>query len=641
MTVLGLSCFYHDAAAALVRDGVIVAAAQEERFTRIKHDPAFPTNAVGYCLREGGLEVADLDAVAFYDKPLLTFERLLETYLTYAPRGLKSFLQAMPVWLKQKLWTPDVIRDGLGGYDGPMVLSEHHRSHAASAFYASPFERAAVLTTDGVGEWATTSWGVGNGSGLDLRAEIHFPHSLGLLYSAFTTFCGFRVNSGEYKLMGLAPYGEPRYADAIREHLIDLRLDGSYRLHADAFTFPWGTRMTGRRFEELFDGPGRVPESPLTQREMDLARSVQVVVEDAVLAMARHVHAETGEPNLCLAGGVALNCVANGRLLREGPFERIWIQPAAGDAGGALGAALVATHEWAGLDRTVLEDDAMQGATLGPSWTNSQIQSALEAEGLPFDVLEDEAALVKRTAELLADAKTIGWFQGRAEFGPRALGARSILADPRDPAVQRRVNLQIKFRESFRPFAPSVLEDRAEEFFDLGGSGLGIGDWGNAHPTDGSRPDETPQPPTPNTQHPASPYMLLVGPVRGSRVEGEGLDRLGHIESPVPAVTHVDGSARVQTVTRERNGIYYDLIKAFEAETAGPDGRGCPVLVNTSFNVRGEPIVHSPTDAARVFRRTHMDALVIGPFVVTKSMLPESEREPLSADEIEAVYGLD
>ncbi|MEM0962077.1 MAG: carbamoyltransferase N-terminal domain-containing protein, partial [Bacteroidota bacterium] len=361
MTVLGLSCFYHDAAAALVRDGEIVAAAQEERFSRSKHDPAFPEQAIAYCLREAGIETADLDAVAFYDKPLLTFERLLETFLTYAPRGLAAFIQAMPVWLKQKLWTPDVIRQRLGGYEGPLVIPEHHRSHAASAFFPSPFQRAAVLTTDGVGEWATTSWGVGDGNQLDLQAEIHFPHSLGLMYSAFTTFCGFKVNSGEYKLMGLAPYGEPRYVDAIREHLIDLRDDGSYRLHVDAFTFPWGTRMTGRRFEELFDGPARTPESPLTQREMDLARSVQAVVEDAVLAMARHVHAETGEPNLCLAGGVALNCVANGRLLREGPFENIWVQPAAGDAGGALGSALVAAFEWDGRERQPHASDAMRG----------------------------------------------------------------------------------------------------------------------------------------------------------------------------------------------------------------------------------------------------------------------------------------
>ena len=611
MTVLGLPCFYHDAAAALVRDGEIVAAAQEERFTRRKHDPSFPEHAVAYCLAEAGMAAADLDAVAFYDKPLLTFERLLETYLTYAPRGLASFLQAMPVWLKQKLWTPDVIRTRLGGYDGPLVIAEHHRSHAASAFFPSPFERAAVLTTDGVGEWATTSWGVGSGNGLDLQAEVHFPHSLGLLYSAVTTFCGFRVNSGEYKLMGLAPYGRPRFEDTIREHLIDLKPDGSYRLHADAFTFPWGTRMTGRRFEELFEGPAREPEGPLTQREMDLARSVQVVVEDAVLRMARHVHAETGEPNLCLAGGVALNCVANGRLLREGPFEGIWIQPAAGDAGGALGAALVAAYEWDGAPRTVHLGDAMRGARLGPEWNADQIRAALDADGLPYEELETEAALCEWTAGLLAEGATVGWFQGRAEFGPRALGARSILADPRDRETQRRVNLQIKFRESFRPFAPAVLADRAGEFFDLGGKGA----------------EGSPSPP--------SPYMLLVGPVRGARVEGEGLDRLGRVESPVPAVTHVDGSARVQTVTKERNGVFYDLLRAFDART------GCPVLVNTSFNVRGEPIVHAPEDAIRVFRRTHMDALAIGPFVVTKDMLPDEEREPFSAEEIAAEYGLD
>ncbi|PAP76080.1 carbamoyltransferase family protein [Rubrivirga marina] len=611
MTVLGLSCFYHDSAAALVRDGEIVAAAQEERFSRRKHDPSFPRGAVDYCLQEAGLDASELDAVAFYDKPLLTFERLLETYVAYAPRGLASFLEAMPLWLKRKLWTPDVIRTELGDYDGPMVFSEHHRSHAASAFFPSPFERAAVLTTDGVGEWATTSWGVGEGNGLDLKAEIHFPHSLGLLYSAFTTFCGFRVNSGEYKLMGLAPYGEPRYVDAITEHLIDLKPDGSYRLHADAFTFPVGLRMTGRRFEELFGGPARAPESPLTQREMDLARSVQVVVEEAVLRMARHVHAETGETNLCLAGGVALNCVANGRLLREGPFERIWVQPAAGDAGGALGAALVATHEWAGLGRTVHPADAMRGAMLGPAWGPEEIRAVLDAEGLPYHEAPTEAALVDRVAGLLAEGSTVGWFQGRAEFGPRALGHRSILADPRDRATQRRVNLQIKFRESFRPFAPSVLAERAGEFFDLGGP-------------DGLDPSG-----------PESPYMLLVGPVRDARVEGDGLERLGRVESAVPAVTHVDGSARVQTVTKERNGLYYDLLKAFEAQT------GCPVLVNTSFNVRGEPIVHAPADAVRVFRRTHMDALAIGPFVVTREALPEAERQPFTAEQIAEAYGLD
>ncbi len=604
MTVLGLSCFYHDSAAALVRDGEIVAAAQEERFTRRKHDPAFPTHAAAYCLDAAGIDAGGLDAVAFYDKPLLTFERLLETYLTYAPRGLASFIEAMPLWLKRKLWTPDTLRSELG-YDGPLVFSEHHRSHAASAFFPSPFERAAVLTTDGVGEWATTSWGVGDGNGLDLKEEIHFPHSLGLLYSAFTYFCGFRVNSGEYKLMGLAPYGEPRYVDAILEHLIDLKPDGSYRLHDDAFTYMWGLRMTGRRFEQLFGGPRRAPESPLTQREMDLARSVQVVTEEAVLRMARHVHAETGEANLCLAGGVALNCVANGRLLREGPFERIWIQPAAGDAGGALGAALVAAHEWAGEERQPHEHDAMRGATLGPAFAPDEIRAVLDADGIPYDELADEAALCNRVAGLLAEGQTVGWFQGRAEFGPRALGARSILADARDRETQRRVNLQIKFRESFRPFAPAVLAERAAEFFELG------------------------------EDAPDSPYMLLVGPVRGAHVEGEGLGRLAHIDSAVPAVTHVDGSARVQTVTEERNGLFYRLLKAFEARTS------CPVLVNTSFNVRGEPIVHSPADALRVFRRTHMDALALGPFVLTKAMLPEAERQPFTAEEIAAAYGLD
>ena len=617
MTVLGLSCFYHDAAAALVRDGEIVAAAQEERFTRRKHDPSFPTNAAAYCLAEAGIEAADLDAVAFYDKPLLTFERLLETYLAYAPKGLGSFLQAMPLWLRRKLWTPDVLRKELGDYEGPLVFAEHHRSHAASAFYPSPFERAAVLTTDGVGEWATTSWGVGDGAGLDLRQEIHFPHSLGLLYSAFTTFCGFRVNSGEYKLMGLAPYGEPRYVDTILEHLIDLRADGSYRLHADAFTFPVGLRMTGRRFETLFGGPAREPEGPLTQREMDLARSVQAVVEEAVLRMARHVHAETGEADLCLAGGVALNCVANGKVLKDAKFDNVWVQPAAGDAGGALGAALVATHEWAGLGRTVDPADGMHGSYLGPQWSAAEIRAVLDAEGLAYETLADDGALCDRVAALLAEEQTVGWFQGRAEFGPRALGHRSILADPRGRTVQRRVNLQIKFRESFRPFAPSVLAERAGEVFDLGGTG-------NAESgATRSRPS------------PDSPYMLLVGPVRGATVEGEGLGRMGHVQSAVPAVTHVDGSARVQTVTEARNGLYYHLLKAFEART------GCPVLVNTSFNVRGEPIVHAPADALRVFWRTHMDALAIGPFVLTRDALPEAERQPFTAEQIAETYGLD
>ncbi len=625
MTVLGLSCWYHDAAAALVRDGEIVAAAQEERFTRVKHDAEFPTHAVDYVLREGGVEARDLDAVAFYDKPLVKFERLLETYLTTAPRGLWSFLQAMPVWMKQKLWAADRVKKALG-YDGPVLFPEHHESHAASAFYPSPFERAAVLTLDGVGEWATTSWGVGDGASLDLRAELHFPHSLGLLYSAFTTFCGFRVHSGEYKLMGLAPYGTPRYVSAIRAHLVDLKPDGSFRLDQRFFTYASGTRMTGQHFADLFGGPPRAPESPITQREMDLAASVQVVTEEIVLALARHVHAETGEADLCLAGGVALNCVANGRLLREGPFRRLWVQPAAGDAGGALGAALVASHVWGGVPRTVLPSDAMRGSRLGPSWSADAIRDALDAEHLPYETLTDDAALTDRVAGLLAGGQTVGWFQGRAEFGPRALGARSILADARDPAVQRKVNLQVKFRESFRPFAPSVLLEHADAYFDLGGTGdQGLG-------TPSAAGTSRPRSPVPS---PESPYMLVVGPVRGAETGGEGLGRLAHVRSPVPAVTHVDGSARVQTVTAARDGLYHTLLDAFYRQS------GCPVLVNTSFNVRGEPIVHSPADAVRVFLRTHIDALAIGPFIVTKAMLPESRRAAFTPEEIAATYGLD
>ncbi len=605
MHLLGLSCFYHDAAACLVRDGRIVAAAQEERFTRVKHDAAFPTHAVAYCLGEGGIEVADLDAVAFYDKPFLTFERLLETYLAFAPRGLASFLRAMPVWLKQKLWTPDVIARALGDgepFDGPVLFTEHHESHAASAFFPSPFERAAVLTADGVGEWATTSFGVGSGNRLRLLGEQHFPHSLGLLYSAFTSFCGFRVNSGEYKLMGLAPYGEPRFAGTIRDELIDLKPDGSFRLNTEYFTFPVGLRMTGHRFAELFGGPRREPEGPITQRELDLARSVQLVTEEVVLALARHVHRETGETNLCLAGGVALNCVANGRLLREGPFKNVWIQPAAGDAGGALGAALAAYHEWGDGPRTVQPDDAMQGSCLGPSFSPDEIAAMLEREGVPHERLGDEAEIAERTAALLAEGLTVGWFQGRMEFGPRALGHRSILADPRGREVQRTVNLKIKFRESFRPFAPAVLAERAAALFDLDAE---------------------------------SPYMLLVAPVRNATTGGTGLDRRQQVDSPLPAVTHVDGSARVQTVTAARTPLFHRLLRAFEAET------GCPALVNTSFNVRGEPIVGTPADALRVFRRTHLDALVLGPYLVTKAMLPAAERAAFSPEEIAAEYGLD
>ncbi|MEL6445572.1 MAG: carbamoyltransferase [Bacteroidota bacterium] len=628
MNILGLSCYYHDSAACLVRDGQIVAAASEERFSRRKHDPEFPAQATAYVLREAGLTPADLDAVAFYDKPFQKFERLLESYLAYAPRGLRSYLQAMPLWIKQKLWIPEIVKDELlklehatGNADFEkddlsftFVYPEHHESHAASAFFPSPFEAAAFLTVDGVGEWATTSWGTGRGNRIAIEAEVHFPHSLGLLYSAFTYFCGFRVNSGEYKLMGLAPYGEPRFVDTIREHLIDLKDDGSFRLHMDAFEYVSGLRMTGRRFAELFGGPRRAPESPLTQREMDLARSVQAVTEDALLRMARHVHAETGMPNLCLAGGVALNCVANGRILRESPFERVWIQPAAGDAGGALGAALMAWHHWADQPRTVGTSDAMQGSYLGPAFSDADIQTALDAvfdgeafEGTkPYDHVGLDA-IPARTAALLAEGQTVGWFQGRMEFGPRALGHRSILADPRGREVQRRVNVQIKFRESFRPFAPSVLAERSADYFGL-------------------KPDDASA---------ESPYMLLVGPVLGAEIEGQGLDRLQHIQSRVPAVTHVDGSARVQTVDPARSPLYHALLQAFEAET------GCPVLVNTSFNVRGEPIVCTPEDALRCFLHTDMDTLVLGPVLLTKSMIPGARDAVLSADAIAETYGLD
>ncbi|QXD14631.1 carbamoyltransferase [Rhodocaloribacter litoris] len=598
MNILGISCWYHDAAACLVQDGRIVAAAQEERFTRRKHDPSFPRHAIAYCLREAGLAARDLDLVAFYDKPFLKFERLLETYVATAPKGLRSFIRAMPLWLKQKLWIPDLIARELD-YDGTIVFPEHHESHAASAFYPSPFERAAFLTADGVGEWATTSYGFGEGNRLRILAEIHFPHSLGLLYSAFTYFCGFKVNSGEYKLMGLAPYGEPRYVDVILSELIDLKEDGSFRLNMDYFTYAHGLRMTGRRFARLFGGPRRVPEGPLTRREMDLARSIQVVTEEVMLRLARHVHRATGMKHLCLAGGVALNCVANGRLLRETPFEQLWIQPAAGDAGGALGAALMAWHDYLGRTRIPAVPDAMQGACLGPAFSDADIAAFLEREGVPYEHLASEDDLVRRVAALLAAQKVVGWFQGRMEFGPRALGNRSILADPRGRDMQRRVNLKIKFRESFRPFAPSVLAGRAGTFFDLDVE---------------------------------SPYMLLVAPVRGARIEGEGLERLRHIDAPLPAVTHVDGSARIQTVDAATNPRFYRLLEAFAAET------GCPVLVNTSFNVRGEPIVCTPEDAYRCFRRTHMDALVLGSYLVTKEMLPGAEATVLTPEAVAAAF---
>ncbi|MDH4070829.1 MAG: hypothetical protein OEV30_10440, partial [Ignavibacteria bacterium] len=536
MTILGISCYYHDAAAALVRDGVIVAAAQEERFTRKKHDAGFPEHAVAYCLREAGVTIADIDLVTFYDKPLLKFERILETYLAYAPRGIRSFMTSMPLWLKEKLWTSSLIEEALG-YDGKILFTEHHESHAASAFYPSPFRRAAFLTVDGVGEWTTSSYGVGDGHQLRIHAEQTFPHSLGLLYSAFTYFTGFKVNSAEYKVMGLAPYGEPTFVDTIYEHLIDLKEDGSFRMNMEYFDYCAGLRMTNRRFAELFGGPERKPEGTLTPREMDLARSLQEVTEEIMLRQARHVHRETGEQNLVMAGGVALNCVANGRILREGPFDRIWIQPAAGDAGGALGSALFAWYAYAGNERNPDTDgDSQHGSLLGPSWSDKEIAAYLETSGITATRLaEDE--LVDRVAELISGQNVVGWFQGRMEFGPRALGNRSILGDPRSPEMQSVMNLKIKYRESFRPFAPSVLRDRVSECFQL------------------------------DTE---SPYMLLVARVANEMGvdvpedgEREGIEKRSVVRSKIPAVTHVDSSARIQTVDPVRNRLFYKLITAF------------------------------------------------------------------------------
>lgn len=592
MHILGISAYYHDSAACLVRDGEIVAAAQEERFTRRKHDQAFPARAVDYCLREARITAKELDFVAFYDKPLLKFERLLETYLDYAPTGLRSFLLAMPVWLKEKLWIREQIAEHCEGYKGKVLFTEHHESHAASAFFPSPFESAAVLTMDGVGEWATSSYGYGRGNELHLLKELHFPHSLGLLYSAFTYYTGFKVNSGEYKVMGLAPYGEPRYVRQILDELIDLRDDGSLRLNMKYFNFAAGLTMTNERFDRLFGGPARQPESELTQREMDLARSVQEVTEEAMLRMARHAHAETGEKNLCLAGGVALNCVGNGRILREGPFETIWIQPAAGDAGGSLGAALSVWHQHLGRVRNVKEvrrehTDGMRGAYLGPSFDCGEIQTYLDAVGAHYRRVGG-AQRAETVARALAAGKVVGWFQGRMEFGPRALGGRSILGDPRSARMQSQMNLKIKFRESFRPFAPSILRERVADYFELDCD---------------------------------SPYMLLVAPVREHlRVpvtEAEqklfGIAKLNVPRSVIPAVTHVDYSARIQTVRREDNPAYYDLIVAFERLT------NCPILVNTSFNVRGEPIVCTPAEAYTCFMRTEMDWLVLEDFLLEKS----------------------
>ena len=603
--ILGVSAYYHDSAACLLRDGVIVAAAQEERFTRIKADAAFPAQAVDYCLREAGIRTSELSAVGFYDKPLLKFERILETYLGVAPRGFRSFLMAGPLWIKEKLYTDKDLRRALG-YDGPLLFAEHHESHAASAFYPSPFEEAAILTMDGVGEWATASIGVGRGNEIRIVREMLWPDSLGLLYSAFTYYTGFKVNSGEYKVMGLAPYGEPKYVDLIYEHLMDLRDDGSFRLDQRYFGYLSGLTMTSSAFDDLFGGPPREAESRLTQKEMDLARSVQVVCEEVMLRMARTAHRETGSANLCLAGGVALNCVGNGRLLREGPFRNIWIQPAAGDAGGALGVAQLVWHRHQKQPRTVTPGkDSMRGAYLGPSFSPDAIESFLQAEGAPYERFDREE-LLARTAGLLADEKIVGWFNGRMEFGPRSLGARSILGDPRSPRMQADMNIKIKFREGFRPFAPSVLRERVHDYFDLDVD---------------------------------SPYMLLVAPVAVARqipMTGDartlwGIDQLNVVRSDIPAVTHIDYSARIQTVSRDTNPDYYDLIKAFEDRT------GCGVVVNTSFNVRGEPIVCTPGDAYRCFMRTHLDALVLGPFLLLKPAQPESKE----SDEWKREFQLD
>ncbi|MCC6152117.1 MAG: carbamoyltransferase [Candidatus Hydrogenedentes bacterium] len=589
MHILGISAFYHDSAACLVRDGDIVAAAQEERFSRKKHDPRFPKLAIEYCLSEAKIGVDQLDYVVFYDKPFVKFERLLMTYIGTAPKGIRSFIDQMPFWLKEKLFTRSAIRRELD-YKGTVLFTTHHQSHAAAAFFPSPFDEAAIVTLDGVGEWATTTYGIGRGNKIEIQKQINFPHSLGLLYSAFTYFTGFKVNSGEYKLMGLAPYGEPKYVDAIYKELIDLRDDGSYKLNLDYFDYCAGLRMTNDKFAQLFDGPRREPESKITQREMDLAASVQVVTEDVMLRIARTAHKETGSKNLVLAGGVALNCVANGRVLREGPFENIWIQPAAGDAGNALGCALFAWHQL--LDNPRVPDRRRQKATyLGPEFHDDSIESYLKSIDAPYEK-HDGDALASRVAELLATENVVGWFQGRMEFGPRALGARSILGDARSRKMQSVLNLKIKFRESFRPFAPAVLEERVSDYFEL------------------------------NTE---SPYMLLVAdvakdhlaPLDGDAARASGFDKLKVARSDVPAITHVDNSARIQTVREEDHPRYYNLIKKFEERT------GCPVIINTSYNVRGEPIVCTPEEAYTCFMRTNMDYLVLGSFVLDKRNQPE------------------
>ena len=590
--ILGISAFYHDSAACLIKDGEILAAVQEERYTRKKHDPEFPNHAVNYCLGQAGLTPENIDLVAFYDKPFIKFERLLFTYLTYAPKGIESFLQAMPLWLKRKLWIKSLIQDELKGFSGKIVFPEHHYSHAASCFYPSGFEEAAFLTMDGVGEWTTTSYGLGQGRNLKILAEIKFPHSLGLLYSAFTYFCGFRVNSGEYKLMGLAPYGEPAYVDLIKQELIDIKDDGSFSLNLKHFNYMVGLTMTNKNFSRLFNGPPRKPEDQLTRREMDMARSVQAVTEEIMLKMSRTVREKTGMKNLCLAGGVALNCVGNGRILREGLFDDIWIQPAAGDAGGALGAALYAWHKYLDQPREPApERDRQKASLLGPMFGEQEIEPALKKFNAPWRKLDSDEGLARKAAELIAQGKVVGWFQGRMEFGPRALGSRSILGDPRNREMQKILNIKIKFRESFRPFAPSVILEDTRNYFEI---------------------DKE------------SPYMLLTAYVREDkrRPESEeekklkGIDKLKVERSEIPAITHIDYSARLQTVKEQDSPLYYRLIREFKKLT------GCPVIINTSFNIRGEPIVCTPEDAYKCFMRTEMDYLVLGRFLLDKKEQP-------------------
>ncbi len=595
MYILGISAFYHDSAACIVKDGEIIAAAQEERFTRKKHDHNFPQKAIEYCLKEAGISASQLDLVAFYDKPFLKFERLLETYLTFAPIGFQSFIKAIPLWIKEKLWMKEMIKDKLG-YQGKVIFPEHHESHAASAFYPSPFQKAAIITMDGVGEWTTTSFGIGEGNDIQLLADIKFPHSLGLLYSAFTYYTGFKVNSGEYKVMGLAPYGEPKYKQLIYDHLIDVKEDGSFRMNMEYFNYCQGLTMTNEKFHKLFGGSPRIPETKLTQKEMDLARSLQEVTEEIVLKIGNHVYRETGLKDVCLAGGVALNCVANGRLLREGPFKNIWIQPAAGDAGGALGAALIGWYKYFENPRAADgETDKQKGSYLGPQFSEEEIYSFIQSKNLKAKKLNEDE-LIKTVSNLIASEKVIGWFDGRMEFGPRALGARSIIGDARSPKMQATMNIKIKFREGFRPFAPSVLFEKVGEYFEI---------------------DKE------------SPYMLLVADVKKERrrkmTEEEenlwGIDKLNVVRSDIPAITHVDYSARLQTVHKETNPRYYKLIEQFEKDT------GCAVIINTSFNVRGEPIVCTPEDAYKCFMRTNIDYLVLGNYLLAKE-----DQTPLQED---------